>query len=359
MQLEKSFTQPTAAAESVNPTIWTFWDGNAPDLVLRCIESIRRQNPHRRVVVVSTATLPIFLTEDDYPLFHGRRGGPQDFSSPQYLADWVRLTLLDKYGGVWFDASVICTKPVESWCGSAAGGGDEKLTLFNMHANPNVHGNWAMAAHKPGHPLIRAWREELSAIFNECGAGQVPSSYAAKAFSAHPNLVDLWNKPSPPPLPYLWVYLALQVVLQEKPHLHASVNLMESTNGPMYRRYELNINQGILDPIELSEATASHLANEPMCPESHDEYFIKLVGKDRGPCQARLDARDFQANSPLEYLHSMTPRSIVYGKNLQEIVLKSNLRFRTAAHAVLATQYLTEAGHTGKLQRRQSVAKAA
>lgn len=91
-------------------TIWSFWDGNPPDLVLRCIDSMRQMNPLRPVVVLNTASLDLFLDPEDFPEFEGRAGRPEDFSSPQYLADWVRITLLEKYGGVWFDASVICTE---------------------------------------------------------------------------------------------------------------------------------------------------------------------------------------------------------------------------------------------------------
>jgi mannosyltransferase OCH1-like enzyme len=96
--------------------IWSFWEGQPPDLVLRCFESIRIHNTSRPFLVLSKATLPKFLDANtDYPLFHGRRGTPDDFSKVQYLADWVRLTLLDKYGGIWLDASVICTSAVDNW----------------------------------------------------------------------------------------------------------------------------------------------------------------------------------------------------------------------------------------------------
>jgi len=62
-------------------TIWTFWDGNPADLVLRCIESMRKQNSNRPVVVVvvSMVTLALFLDSGDYPTFNGCPGRPQDF----------------------------------------------------------------------------------------------------------------------------------------------------------------------------------------------------------------------------------------------------------------------------------------
>lgn len=342
-------------------TIWTFWDGNPPELVLRCIESMRLQNPARPLIVVSKATLPLFLSSEDYPMFHGRRDAPDDFSCPQYLADWVRLVLLEKYGGIWFDASVICTNAVESWYTSTRASGDSsanKITMFPMHANSNVHGNWAMAVDKPGHPLLRAWRHELCRIFNEVGPRQIPMLYCKQAFVDHPNLVELWNYPSPPPLPYLWVYLALQVVLQKQPELHSTVCLLPSIDGPMYRRFKLNIQQGIVDSLDLSAATAHDLANLPLRLEGHDRYFIKLVGKDREPCEAILRAAAFAKHSPLYYLSSIEPRPIDYGTNLQTADLGrccrhkhngssyNNRSLRAVAQVVIASRHLVKLGAT-------------
>ena len=362
-------TTESKLAPRLGETIWTFWNGNPPELVLRCIESMRQQNPHRQLIVLSKDTLPLFLSSEDYPRFHGRQGGPDDFSCAQYLSDWVRLTLLEKYGGVWLDASVICTNPVETWCQAVPSNDDqssfslEVLTMFPMHANPNIHGNWAMAVASPGHPLIHAWRSELAAVFDETGSGQIPIGYIERSFAKYSNLVDLWNNPSPPPLPYLWVYLALQVVLQQNPELHSTIQLLPSINGPMFRRYKLNVEQGILDSSDLSQATADHLANEPLCQSQHDRYFIKLVGSDRIPCQAHMDAKTFQTGSALEFLSQFVPRRIVYGKNLQHQadsttrrmsllisaspassppVRDARILFRTAIHAVLVTHYLSK-----------------
>jgi len=42
-----------------------------------------------------------------------------------------------------------------------------------------------------------------------------------------------WQEPSSPPLPYLWVYLVLQVVLQKEPELHSTIYLCPSIDGPI------------------------------------------------------------------------------------------------------------------------------
>lgn len=43
------------------------------------------------------------------------------------------------------------------------------INMFPMHANGNVHGNWAMAAMESGNPVIEAWLQEMNDILNEIG----------------------------------------------------------------------------------------------------------------------------------------------------------------------------------------------
>jgi hypothetical protein len=43
------------------------------------------------------------------------------------------------------------------------------INMFPMHANGNVHGNWAMAAMESGNPVIEAWLQEMNDTLNEIG----------------------------------------------------------------------------------------------------------------------------------------------------------------------------------------------
>ena len=103
--------------------------------------------------------------------------------------------------------------------------------------------------------------------------------------------------------PYLWVCLVLQVVLHKQPEVHAKINLTPSVGGPMYRRYVFDIERGISDNIILLDHVAGDLATEHLALDSHDRYFIKLVGKDRSPYQHRPEQHDSIPNSALAFLH--------------------------------------------------------
>lgn len=298
-------------------TIWAFWEGEPPELVLRCIETVRMNNKSRPVVVLSTETTSLFLDECDFPTYNGRPGLVDDFSCIQYYADWVRVTLLEKYGGVWFDASVICTSPVESWIAPPDDDDDDnKITMFPFHANQKIHGNWTMGVTKPGHPLLQAWRAEFARVLDEAGSGELPLKYCEQAFIDHPELYDVWHKPRAPPLPYLWVYLVLQVVLQNNPELHSTIYLRPSIDGPMYRRHLVNIEGGIDDQHEISNKTAEHLASNPLHDE-FDRFFIKLVGKDRDPIQRHLEKGEFEEGSAMDTLSRVPPRGIKFGSFLR------------------------------------------
>ena len=313
-------------------TIWTFWEGPLDEVVLRCLESIRMQNPNRPVVVLNNATLYQYLDESDFPSFNGRPGRPEDFEKVQYLADWIRITLLYKYGGIWFDASCIATNSVESWMNPES----DKITMFPMHVNQNIHGNWAMAVPQAGHPLLKAWRAEMAhVLINNSTPHQPPLKYCADAFLQYPDLHQLWYNPAPPPLPYLWVYLVLQVVLQEDPSLHQTICLLPSIDGPMYRRYLCNVIEGETDQLQLSQNTANHLATKPFEPTTHDRYFIKLVGKDRAPVARHLQEMTFQPHSALaDFVQRVPARPIVVGQNLQLLLATRRVRRRSNNHRI-------------------------
>lgn len=294
--------------------IWSFWEGTPPDLVLRCIQSMKVNNPNRPVIVLNKTTIHDYLDEGDFPIINGLPGNCDSFNKVQYLADWIRLTLLQKYGGIWLDASVICLGRVESWLSSD----EEKMTMFPMHANQNIHGNWAMGSTMPGNPVVKAWKDEMTKALTETSLSgdPNPNKYINKSFEEFPVLYDLWNNPAPPPLPYLWPYLALQVALQRDPTLHQHIHLLRSNDGPMYRRY-LNNPDGKPDEW-ISERTANHLAMFPLKKERHDRWFIKLVGSDRFPVQDRLTNMRFIAGSALHHLSRIAPVPIIYGRDLQD-----------------------------------------
>jgi hypothetical protein len=197
-----------------------------------------------------------------------------------------------------------------------------------------------MAALEPGNPVVQAWRQEMNDIFNKIGPGQVPTDYIDRVITENSTVRDRWNNPAAPPLPYLWVYLALQVVLQRQPKLHSYICLHSCVDGPMYRRYQYNVVHGIEDGVEVSQRTADHLAAEPLQLDGPDRWFIKLVGTDRQPVQDHLDNRTYHEDSGIGKLSHLRARTVVYGSNLRTL---ANLdKVRAAVHLIVATRAFGE-----------------
>ena len=82
------------------------WD-DAPDLVKRCAATWQRHNPTWDINLLDAATigkkieLPAALKTLQLPL--------------PALSDVIRIYLLKKYGGVWADATLWCTRPLDDW----------------------------------------------------------------------------------------------------------------------------------------------------------------------------------------------------------------------------------------------------
>jgi len=97
--------------------IWQFWqqglDENTPKLVKTCFDSVKKHSNGYEVIVLSKETLSDYLEE--LPDFVWEKFGKGGFVFPK-IANLVRLQLLSSYGGVWLDATIFLTKPLEeSW----------------------------------------------------------------------------------------------------------------------------------------------------------------------------------------------------------------------------------------------------
>jgi hypothetical protein len=101
--------------------IWLYWanvaDSQMPPYLELCLETIRRQARDTRVIVVTPETLSIYLTTDDIP-FDLARIEMRDPTKPAVAlqADYIRVALLKKYGGLWVDIDCIMLKDPACLC---------------------------------------------------------------------------------------------------------------------------------------------------------------------------------------------------------------------------------------------------
>lgn len=87
---------------------WHSGLADAPPLVRICIESWQRRNPGWTVRVLDDATLGQWIDMQDV-----RDRNPR--LTIQAFADVLRWRLLARHGGIWADATLYCSRPLDDW----------------------------------------------------------------------------------------------------------------------------------------------------------------------------------------------------------------------------------------------------
>ena len=98
---------PEVASGHQDEKIYTLWfqgEENAPEIVKKCIDSVKEKYPDK-LVILTEKTLFNYISLPDFIMKKREEGkiGAANFS------DLVRIELLYKYGGFWFDATDFLT----------------------------------------------------------------------------------------------------------------------------------------------------------------------------------------------------------------------------------------------------------
>lgn len=103
----KSIKEVVAPKEDVIWTMWLQGEKDAPLLIKRCIDSIRKNSNNKRVVVLDENNIYDFIDMPSYILEKYDKG----YITRTHFSDIVRLLVLRKYGGCWLDSTVFLSKP--------------------------------------------------------------------------------------------------------------------------------------------------------------------------------------------------------------------------------------------------------
>jgi mannosyltransferase OCH1-like enzyme len=131
--------------------IWSFWDGyEQPPIVKACIDSWKRMAPDYEIRILDkNSTKDI----EKYALAN---------ESLQRYSDFVRLDRLSNYGGVWIDASVYLTKPLD-WIQNGSDFVGYKSTSQQVDSSLPVIDSWFFAC-KQESGYVKDWYEEMKKI---------------------------------------------------------------------------------------------------------------------------------------------------------------------------------------------------
>lgn len=134
--------------------IWIAWnqgENNAPSLVQECIKIWRLKNPAWDVRVISKKDWEKWI----YVKNDRRLTKILSQSSQQLQSDWLRLNLLDKYGGVWADSTTLCRQSLDRWLENYSRNG---FFVFRKPGGDRIASSWFIAS-PPRHKLMAKWKE--------------------------------------------------------------------------------------------------------------------------------------------------------------------------------------------------------
>ena len=176
---------------TVPPIIHSLWlqgEADWPDLVRVCFARWADLNPHHELRVLDRAAAECLLAEDDLPVAS---------LSPQALSDVVRAKLLLTEGGVWADATVLPTRPLDVWLPALV-----DATGFFAFAQPGPDrplSSWFLAS-SPRHIVLDRWWQETRRFWS------LPRGNVSVAIPADPVAAVAPETAGIESYPYYWFH---------------------------------------------------------------------------------------------------------------------------------------------------------
>lgn len=107
-ELEKYNTSYNENAHNVSNKIWFCWFQGlevAPEVVKMCYKSLKKNLRHKEIVVITSENYSEYVDFPDYIIEKWKK----NIITNTHMTDLLRLELLIKYGGMWVDATVLCS----------------------------------------------------------------------------------------------------------------------------------------------------------------------------------------------------------------------------------------------------------
>jgi len=118
--------------------LWLQGWGEAPEIVAACRRTWERHNPGWTVVPLTRESAYRLLDGSELLSAVETRTLP-----PEALSDVIRIGLLQKYGGVWADATTYCLQPLNDWLPAHLASG---FFAFSNPGPDRMLSTWFLAA---------------------------------------------------------------------------------------------------------------------------------------------------------------------------------------------------------------------
>lgn len=121
--------------------VWLYWHqgySQAPDVVKVCYQSWVSLNPGWEITFLDADSVKAVLPDVEITKL-------SDNISLNYISDLIRLSLLNRFGGVWADATVYCSKPLDLWVKEVSHSG---FFCFRNPGRDRFLSTWFLVANK-------------------------------------------------------------------------------------------------------------------------------------------------------------------------------------------------------------------
>jgi hypothetical protein len=249
--------------------IWTYWDNdNLPDIIVKCIDTWKKQNPNYEIIVLSKQNLSKYLPDVDFSKI-------KHIDSATRFSDMVRLHVLAKYGGIWSDASIICLKPYDSWIPNMQSKSNAEFvgfyidgfTLPQFKEKSPVIESWFLACVKDSR-IVNDWLNEFLRISDFDTVEKYVESVKDEG-------VDLQKINSPV---YLSIHVACQKILQNGLNKPYSFELLKAEDTAY--KYLIQNDWNSQNAVKNIINCAKSKANKKNC-SFLDSPIIKLRSNER------------------------------------------------------------------------------
>lgn len=209
-----------ASTAAVPKVLWTYWQtAPAPDFVQACLDNWQQHAPDHQVRLLDRSSLLQWLPELR-----------ADFDTlPAYRqADWLRVQLLARHGGIWMDASMLLSRDL-SWLHEtqrrrAADYVGFYIDRYTTRPELPIVENWMMAS-VPGGRFVTALAEAFDSALDE-GAEALLARLEAEG--RHGRVVQGLTEDFQR---YLLMHVAASELLDRQPQL-ARLVLLRAEDGP-------------------------------------------------------------------------------------------------------------------------------
>jgi len=186
-----------SVSDNIPLNIWSYWEGPENKYVTTSYNSWLKHCSNYNIVVINKSNIKQYLPDIDIlNLKH--------LDSEARISDYVRFNILAKHGGIWMDATIILTRPLD-WVHNFK---SDFVGYWRNASTTNpkykVVESWFLAC-TPNNKFMNAWKDEFMKINNYYNIYDYINT-------VRKDNVDLQNIGN---LSYLTCYVACQVIIQK------------------------------------------------------------------------------------------------------------------------------------------------